>query len=494
MKKDDLLMLGDNLESKLRLLDHRKDYIMKGDWIDLEMEEQVAYINEIKRLEREVVYLKEKINKLGEENSLLKSKYNRIIQDGDLWLGDVLDIEKPEFCSNNLILAPVGSGKSYTIHRKLANKGSKYQLMLVPSSYLKESIAPNILSKRERDGNNVFTTGSKVSFGDNDYKIHVMTYAEFGWRIRNNSNFIKENNIREIYCDEIHSLIEYKNYSKDESLAHALRYLFLKHENIQIFYFTATTEYLDSLKNRDPEKFAYLKVFNYLDYPNIKKYTNKSEYKINHLSQLRKHLKAHSGDFISYGYKGLVYHKTISGQKKIAEMLKEEGFSPLVLWSTKTTSEHGEMDSEQLRCLTELIETERIPEGYNFLVINSAMREGWNLQDEKVELAIVNTISETDQVQARGRIRKNISTFIYRVDSKDTIVNKLDIDYSYLNRPLTTEDKDKLCKELSIYNKDGAIAKWTTLKPIIISEGYKVEEKRVWVGDKQLRVSIIKKH
>ena len=317
-----------------------------------------------------------------------------------------------------------------------------------------------------------------------------MFYQRFGYRIRNN-DILKDNNIKEIYCDEIHSLVEYKSYNGDEYLTHALRYLFLKQEEISIFYFTATTEHLRKLRKLDPDKFSDIKIFDYSNYPNIKKYTNKAEYKINHIGQIKGILEAHTGDFIKYGYKGLAYHKTITGQKRIAELLKEVGFTPLVLWSINTKSEHGKMDEEQLRALDELIKTEKIPAPYNFLVINSAMREGWNLNDEKVEIAIINTISETDQIQARGRIRKNIATLITRGEKVELKDNKILLDNKFIDKPLTKKDKDELCKLIGLVDSKGRLSKWPTLRDQLVKNGYVITETRKTIDNKRSYVSII---
>lgn len=433
--------------------------------------------------------------KLKQENKILKDGQGSGSQDGELWLDEVLDIESPEFGSNNLILAPVGSGKTYTIHNRFAKNGGEYQLMLVSTRYLKEAVAPGgvNIDKRIEDGLGVFTTTDNRYYGGRGYKMHIMTYHEFGSRIRNDDKFIEDNNIRSIYCDEVHSLVEYKSFGSNETLVHAMKYLFKRNEGVNIYYFTATTEYLDILESIDPYKFNYIRVYDYLNYPNIKRYINLSTHYVTHLEHIRDHLQAHSTDFIDYGYKGLAFQSTITGQKKLAEMLEEEGFTPLVLWSQNTGSEHGDMDEEQLRALNEMINTEKIPAPYNFLVINGAMREGWDLRDDKVELVIVNTISETYQIQARGRVRKNIANLILRTSDREVVVNKLNVSKEYLNTPLTPEDKDRLCEELGLVNSNNCLLKWRSVSKIIRDNGYIINNKRARVSGKQVSVSIISK-
>lgn len=480
---------SDELEYKVKELEGLKRKTMLDEFYLLPQDKAFAFMSKIKDKQNEIKLLKIKIDKLEEMNEELKKKYDKVTHDGDLWLGDVINIENPKFTKKNLIISPVGSGKTYAIKELLSKTGGYYQLMLVSTSSLKDSI----LASEEDSEGQVFSSSKKIKIkdGDKDYILHVMTYAEFGYRIRNNDDFIRENNIERIYCDEVHSLIEYKKYSSDERYVHAMRYLFNKDDSLSIYYFTATTEHIDKLRNADKEKFKNMKVFDYRNYPNIKKYINLNIQEISHTEQLRELLRGHSEDFINYGYKGLAFQSTIKSQLSLAEILEDEGFSPLVLWSTKNV-EH-KMDDVQLKARDELLKTGKIPEGYNFLIINGAMREGWNLTDEKVELAIINTTSETDAVQARGRIRKNISTMIVRVESTDNSSKKIKLSDKFLNSDLEKADKDNLVNEVDMRDNLGRQMKWRAIKTILESSGYLVKDKVKRVNGKQVRFTVITK-
>src|SRR5574343_2113 len=282
--KNTKIKLSEKLHARINELNKKKEEIVQDGFYLMAPEAQLRHIAEINRLRDEVTEIKQEIDNLSTEFETLREKYTNATQDGSLWLDDVVNIENPAFSSNNLILSPVGSGKTYFIKNKLAPVGGEYQLLLVPSKHLKNSMAPNERGnvKRKREGLNVFTTQNKLSFGDGAHKIHIMTYAEFGLRIANNDNFVNDNNISTIYCDEIHSLIEYKTYNNDECLIHALRFLFQKRDDLTIYYFTATVDSLENLKAMNPAKFKDITVFNYLEYPNIRRYINLAEYKIDH--------------------------------------------------------------------------------------------------------------------------------------------------------------------------------------------------------------------
>src|SRR5574343_261325 len=193
--------LSEKLHIKINELNKKKEETGQDAFYAMTPDAQLNHIREIQRLQKEISTIKEEIDNLSKDYGTLREKYTNATQDGSLWLGDIVNIENPVFSSNNLILSPVGSGKTYFTKNKLAPVGGEYQLLLVPSKHLKNSMAPNERGnvKRKREGLNVFTTQNKISFGEGLYKIHIMTYAEFGLRISNNDNFVNDNNISTIY-------------------------------------------------------------------------------------------------------------------------------------------------------------------------------------------------------------------------------------------------------------------------------------------------------
>lgn len=409
-----------------------------------------------------------------------------------LYLTQIIDIEKPEFGSNNLIIAPVGSGKSSLIEERLLQNEKGRVLMLVSNETLKDHVCPSdSQEKKERamEGRSkmMFTSKNREKYGMEEYEVHVMTYAEFGNRIYTNNDFVQ--NVKQIHCDEIHSLPNYQTFKDSTALSHAIKYLFEKHEDKQIFYFTATDEHLIRLNQRQPGVLKHVKTFDYRGHKDIRRYTALSEYRINNIEQIRPHLKARYKSFKYFEYKGLAFSRTIAGQKKIEKIVIEEGFRPLVLWSLSNSSH--KMTGEQIAMREEIIRTGIIPEPYNFLIINSAMQEGWDLNDEKIKLAIMNTTNETEHTQALGRIRKDIDVLIYRTPERDKIVDFVEVPVEYLGEPLTSDMKEELCIDLNLTNVNGNITKWPAVKSLLMESGYKVEDSRKTIDGKVVRVSII---
>ena len=243
------------------------------------------------------------------------------------------------------------------------------------------------------------------------------------------------------------------------------------------------------MEKRRPGYFDNVTVFNYLNHPEIRKYVANTTHYITHIAQLREHLKSKKESFDYYGYKSLAFTRLISEQKKIEEIAKEEGFKPIALWSVN--NDELEMNEEQLNVRKAILNTGLIPEPYNLLIINGAMQEGWNLYDDKVTLAILDTVDITEQVQALGRIRKDIDLVIKRTKDESLIVKEIRVPESYLNKYLTTSDKNDLCEELNIINDRGTLKRWVSIKGILEKSGYKIEEGAIRVDGKQMRVSTI---
>lgn len=433
------------------------EYWNEGDKLDERLEYLVGTVKDYKHRDEKIKFHKESLK------AILSDKR----EDNKLYLSEIVERENIQFDSNNLILSPVGSGKTTLISDLLDGYEGK-ALLLVSNTTLKNSVSPDDYKTKIKRADKTFTTQNKSSFGPQKYSIHVMSYSEFGSRVRINDKFIKD--IKKIFCDEIHSLPNYQLFDKSANLSHAIKTLFSKYEDKQIFYFTATDEYLLDLEAREPEVFEHVSRFDFRNHPEIKQYTPLSEYKFNHIEQIRPHLRARLRTFSYFGYKSLAFSRTISGQKRIAEIAIEEGFTPLVLWSINNKSEGLAMNEEQLKARSIVIRTGVIPNPYNMLIINSAMQEGWNLHDSNVKLAIMNTISETEKTQALGRLRHDIDVLTYKVKGSEVSYGDIYIPDEYIGVPLTKEMKEELCLELNILNANGDVSKWRAVSSIIDSE------------------------
>lgn len=479
-------------EDKLKLLNEmlvefelKKQDLRENDFIRLNSVEQAEFLASLGEDMNSITLLNEEINKLISYAPDLSKK---------IYLSEVIDIEKPVFGSNNLIVSPVGSGKTTLITEKLIEDKKQTVLLLVSNDALKDSLAPEESSSREKLKNRMFTSANRETFGDKKYRIHVMTYAEFGEKIYVNDDFLNKSSIDLIFCDEIHSLPEYIKYGAKSNggLIHAQRFLFSNHENITIFYFTATDSNLLQAERERVGTLKEINIFNYSEYPNIMKYMPKAIREINNIEQIRQYLKDRRVSFDFYSYKGIAFSKTISSLKRIEEIVIEEGYNPLVLWSNK--NDNYELSDEQLEARSELLNTNQIPEPYDFLIYNSALQEGWDLKDKSVKIAIMNTTNETDYIQALGRLRRDVDLLVYRTKNKKIELNTIDlaIPDEFLVRPLDKTRKDELIARLGFLNNKGNLVSWRIIKEMVDeSSNYELKESTKQINGKRTRVSII---
>lgn len=476
LRNEDLLKELNDLSIQIR---DRRVFQSQDEFNGWDMNDRVEYMIETDK----IVDLREKLNsRINDIMSYAPDLSNK------LYLSEIIEKEKPVFKSNNLILSPTGSGKSTLIKERLIENKEHTVLLLVSNETLKYQLAPDDNDVRKRLSNRMFTTQNDNVFGSELYKIHVMTYAEFGERIYVSDEFW--NNVSQVFCDEIHSLPEYIKYGSKSNggLIHAQRLLFNKHKNKVIYYFTATNKNLIEMEKERPGTMKCVTTFDYRNYDNIMKFVPRAKREITELEQIRQYLKDRGEGFKYYNYKGMAFSKRISSLKAISEMVIEEGYNPLVLWS-ENNDKHL-LTEEQKRAKNELLTTNKIPEPYNFLIYNSAYQEGWDLKDSSVKLAIMNTTNETEYIQALGRLRRDVDLLVYRTNEID-VEHEVEIDPKYINKSLDTNEKKELCKELNLLNSRGRQVGWRAVKGIILEKGYNVDDKSERRDGKVVQVSII---
>lgn len=462
-----------------KLHEHKENMIVNS-YSD---EEEIAI--QIARLEKSLIELMElnrsKKYKLSREtlNIAIETikekikKLRKIDHTNELSLSETIKKERCKFSNNNLILSPFGSGRKRFMKEIIKNVDSKV-LLLVPNTLFK-------------DYSSLLLNENKYIFKSNEDKVHVMSYHEFGDKIKLSNYFVKD--FTHIFCESVGSIFNLQKRVDNPSSAIVIKYLFNKQKNKQIYCFDASEETLTNIKEASAELLEQVKVHNFLKHPEIRKYIALSEYKISGIDQIRSLLKTENERFLYFGYKALAFNKSIEGQKRIARIAEEEGYKPLVLWAVN--NKDYPMSEEQLEARKELIETGYIPEPYNFLIINNAMQEGWDLIDDKVKLAIINTINETEKIQSVGRLRRDLDILVYRVSKNEKPDIYLNIDEKYINVWLTNSEKKRICKELNIKDSSGRTMMWTSIKKILEDQGYIVADAQKVIDGKRLRVSKI---
>ena len=408
-----------------------------------------------------------------------------------LYLGEIVEVDNVEYTRNNLILSPVGSGKTHFIMNTLNNKYEGKKLMLLSTTSLKESV-------NELDGTITSQELRRRGLGVKDEDIHIMTYSEFGSKVKWTDEFVRDYSV--IFCDEIHSLMDYYFKHNSVEYAMAIRTLFKEYEDKIIFHFTATTEKMDAFASKENQDiYKNLNIINYENDERIVRYHNLIRREITSTYEIEDEL-LKIEDLRSLGKVGIIFNDRIDGMERIESILLNKGFRSISIWSIN--NKKHEMTEEQLRVRGILLKEGIIPEGYDFIIINGAMREGWNLKDDRVEVAIMNTLDETNRIQARGRIRKDIAVLIERVkgDYKPLdirIIEKeknLGIIERNLGKFLDKDDKDKIAEEFNIRREDnGRLIGWRTIKNALEKNGYIIKDSQKTIDGSRKRVSVITK-
>lgn len=407
--------------------------------------------------------------------------------------------------SNNMILSPTGSGKSHFIMNDLFKRYNGKKLMLVSTASLKDSLEGE---------DNIFTSQDlrRKIFSLSDESVYVMSYAEFGMKIGWNDKFISDYSV--IFCDEIHSLFDYFFMGNSYKLAIVIMSLFKKYDNLDIFYFTATDDKINSfIRDYNNELYDVVSVFNYIDNEDILRYTNDKdvtfsndidiEYALLEIKKLNLRLKCGNcsgciDNSICSNIKGIAFSERIKSMDKLASRLSEHGYSSISIWSIN--NEDHIMNNEQLRVRDMMLNEGVLPDEYDFVIFNESMREGYNINDKRLDIVLSNTTDETNTIQSRGRARKDIALMLKRVLSVELPIDVKVLEAERLTGvisrnigiPLDANAKNAICKELNVKREsDGKIVKWTTISKVLTNAGYIIKNQRKIVNGKQVRVSLI---
>lgn len=431
----------------------------------------------------------------------------------------ILKKEKVEFGSNNLILAPVGSGKTYVIVdliKKLKESGvEKPALNLVSTTSLRKSVINDLSSKHglnvlkkvreiqdltDEEINNIILT-------DKEKGTVVMTYAKLGSELIGKLGMTYIENFSDIFCDEIHSLFDYVMTFRSPELFFVVHALMKKYDNRRVFYFTATAEKMDKFTAKYPdlmENITEENTYNYLEREDIVRYVPMFVKKYNILADIEKFLTGDNLDFcvslqVAFkmrNIKGIVFTEKIDDMPEFITMLERLGFTSIALWSENNKAKP--MNDKQRKVMKQLLEVGTIPNEYDFIIYNGALREGWNLNDMNVKVAIMNTTDSTNYVQALGRARKQVE-LVFELTRETLEQEKIVVPEDALNVPMIKEDVVTLIEKMNIrYNKGnnkGKLVTSTMFFQMARESGYLVETglKARNNENKRVNASLIKK-
>ena len=355
-----------------------------------------------------------------------------------------------------LLVAPIGSGKTYLIMNKC--REFKKVLYLCDTTSLTQQVQED-LKKFKISNVNVMTYSM----------LYMKTVLDF------KDEYIQQYDL--IVCDEIHSLVKFSSYGQE--LKYIVRLLFsdeIKY-NGNILMMTATPQYIEKLQERLPDINTYRKI-NLMDEPDIHRLNTFEFDTIKHYSQIEYVLrKIRDNKEFDYGTKVLIYTSQVNTMLKIQEIMFDLGLDSTVIHSM---NHDRKMSKETLKRRKRILE-EGIFEG-DVLIINSSMETGINLKAcNNFKYVIVNSTNIVEITQSRGRVRDDIKCLYTRID-EDRPFSFLD---EYIGVELVKEDFMNLFKDLK--DKNGNAWGIRKIKSELEKQGYEVSQVRRCVNRKENR-------
>lgn len=172
----------------------------------------------------------------------------------------------------------------------------------------------------------------------------------------------------------------------------------------------------------------------------------------------------------------LVYTDRITTVNDIVKTCFNEGVRAVGLWSLN--NKENAMSTHQLEVLESVVKEGVIPDNIDILIINASLQTGINIKNNTIDWVLVNSTNKTTQIQARSRVRKDIDRLYLKSDDAQ-ISNDIELDEKWLNRPLTSKDKQELCNELEQYDERGRLKKWKSISKELIELGFNIKDSRL---------------
>ncbi|MDK0649716.1 DEAD/DEAH box helicase family protein [Clostridium perfringens] len=391
----------------------------------------------------------------------------------------------------NLVIAPCGSGKTYFTFNTLIKEEKLENIVylcdtrnLKNAVLLDETYHPYCRFYSKDDINNI-VNGKTTVFGESigENKITVMTYAQFGMIAEKHSETFE--NVKMIICDEAHQAIDYqRKFDKDNERIYRSAVIKINKisEKAKVVLLTATPDII---------KFANItNIFDFSNEPNIKRLRENKVITYTSGKEIKRVITEFKKLTDEKRVKMLIYTDRIKTVNEIVKSCHDVGLKAVGLWSLN--NKDNAMSTYQLETLNSVISKGLIPDELDILVINASLQTGVNIKNNDIDWVLVNSINKVTQIQARSRVRKDIDKlYIKAEETEEFIEKKIILEDKWLNTPLTTVDKNKLCEELGFYDEKDRLLKWSRVSKILLANDYKIKDSTKQIEGKRSRISII---
>ncbi len=374
---------------------------------------------------------------------------------------------------NVFVVAPCGSGKT-EFAKRLMKQYNKC-LYLVDTKRLRTAI------QMELDKNNITN-------------VDVMCYKTFGNRFNRLTDMTGEELLQYdlIIGDEVHNLYKYyKKYDYNLDLYRAIELLMSEHTTIKKVIMTATPSYIDMFLHLKSNLLDCYTTYDFTDDKDIIRYEELYKDYITNYHQIQNILQINIPKYNLENKKFLIYTPKIETMKYLENVCKELNMRPICIWSEGNKKQ--EMTRRQYKFADNLLKTGLYYKDYNVLIINDSTETGVNIRDD-VQYVIIDSDDPVTRTQVRNRVRHDVVLITLKSNGKRSETpNKIELNDCWLNKPLTTEDKNKLCKELGLTDAKGRILMWRGVSDELTKKGYEIKNTTLRIEGKRTRVSIINK-
>jgi len=354
----------------------------------------------------------------------------------------------------NLLVAPCGSGKTTLFLKKIAGALPDRHKMLY---LIDTTIGNNYLIRQHVD---IAKFYDDIWFGCvsdpkmvcfEEKKVVIITYAKFGWLVRQNPDFGYFFDY--IICDEFHNCYDFARIPQHDDfnapkLAQSQIQRIAEGGSTKVIAITATPALVETQYGGRIHRISYDEeaVCRY-ETQHIIPYTD-NVYWLNRIAG-----------------KGVIFTPHVEKMKELQVAL---GSRAIAIWSLGNT-DHT-MNEEQLRVRDYIIEHERVPDEYDYLIINKSAGTAITLQG-RIDFIVVN-VEDPDVVeQVRGRYRDDLDTLY--IKDKNALL-QVKVPSEYLNIKLSKEQRSKLCSILGPILSSKPIA-WPTMEKYIQASGYTIQ-------------------
>lgn len=431
----------------------------------------------------------------------------------EITITEGIDISSIRIDKINLITASTNAGKTYAATHKISEllKDGQKMLYLIDTTAGKENIIATYQTIREYGNKELeaYDRAAVKQFKEEQKETaekikpfaEIMTYAKLGVLVK--FGWIDLNAYGVIICDEMHALINFLMWEKgklrksfpfaDEQLADdflskcSLPYIAFNticergvgHTKIEEGSTTEITE-------ASPiETKPYVIVMSAT--PNLVREAIQDFNEV-HIKGTLKKLKEKERKYyttsveiplmLSQTGRTVIYVSQIKHIVKLQAEIEKTGKSCIALWSLTPKGKSQKMSKKQLAVRDTLLSTGEIPSKYDVLIINDAYQTCLNIEPKEVtptvDTVIVNTSQSDTITQARGRVRHDIDTlYILDMDNPHAVIYR-DIPDEFLNKPLSKDDKEQICRYFGIKDDKSQLKKFPYIRKHIDRQKYKI--------------------